>query len=127
MTAKYANWNEIEVEQVTPLLDRQLMVGTGMMIARLILRKGAIVPLHSHHNEQITYVLEGLLRFQIDGRQIDVRGGEVLCIPPHMPHEAVAIEDTIDIDIFNPPRQDWIDKSDAYLRQAAPAASETAR
>jgi quercetin dioxygenase-like cupin family protein len=127
MTAKYANWNEIEVEKVTPLLDRQLMVGTGMMIARLILRKGAIVPLHSHHNEQITYVLEGLLRFQIDGRQIDVRGGEVLCIPPHMPHEAVAIEDTIDIDIFNPPRQDWIDKSDAYLRQAAPAASETAR
>jgi quercetin dioxygenase-like cupin family protein len=124
MTAKYANWNEIEVEKVTPLLDRQLMVGTGMMIARLILRKGAIVPLHSHHNEQITYVLEGLLRFQIDGRQIDVRGGEVLCIPPHMPHEAVAIEDTIDIDIFNPPRQDWIDKTDAYLRDAAP---ETAR
>jgi quercetin dioxygenase-like cupin family protein len=127
MTAKYANWNEIEVEKVTPLLDRQLMVGTDMMIARLILRKGAVVPLHSHHNEQITYVLEGLLRFQIDGKQIDVRGGEVLCIPPHMPHEALAIEDTIDIDIFNPPRQDWIDKSDAYLRNAAPAASETAR
>ena len=127
MNAQYANWNEIEVDKVTPLLDRQLMVGTGMMIARLILRKGAIVPLHSHHNEQITYVLEGLLRFQIDGRRIDVRGGEVLCIPPHLPHEAVAIEDTIDIDIFNPPRQDWIDKTDAYLRQAAPAASETAR
>jgi quercetin dioxygenase-like cupin family protein len=127
MNAKYANWNEIEVEKVTPLLDRQLMVGTDMMIARLILRKGAVVPLHSHHNEQVTYVLEGLLRFQIDGRQIDVRDGEVLCIPPHMPHEAVAIEDTIDIDIFNPPRQDWIDKSDAYLRNAAPAAPETAR
>jgi quercetin dioxygenase-like cupin family protein len=127
MTAKYANWNDVEVEKVTPLLERQLMVGTGMMIARLILRKGAIVPLHSHHNEQITYVLDGLLRFQIDGRQIDVRSGEVLCIPPHMPHEAVAIEDTIDIDIFNPPRQDWLDKSDAYLRQAAPAASDTAR
>jgi quercetin dioxygenase-like cupin family protein len=127
MNAKYANWNEIEVEKVTPLLDRQLMVGTDMMIARLILRKGAVVPLHSHHNEQVTYVLEGLLRFQIDGRQIDVRGGEVLCIPPHMPHEAVAIEDTIDIDIFNPPRQDWIDKSDTYLRNAAPAAPETTR
>jgi quercetin dioxygenase-like cupin family protein len=127
MNAKYANWNEIEVEKVTPLLDRQLMVGTDLMIARLILRKGAVVPLHSHHNEQVTYVLEGLLRFQIDGRQIDVRGGEVLCIPPHLPHEAVAIEDTIDIDIFNPPRQDWLDKSDAYLRQAAPAGSETAR
>jgi unsaturated pyranuronate lyase len=127
MNAKYANWNEIEVEQVTPLLDRQLMVGTDMMIARLILRKGAVVPLHSHHNEQVTYVLEGCLRFQIDGKQIDVRGGEVLLIPPHMPHEALAIEDTIDIDIFNPPRQDWIDKSDAYLRNAAPAAPETAR
>ncbi len=67
------------------------------------------------------------MRVQIDGGQIDVRGGEVLCIPPHMPHEAVAIEDTIDIDIFNPPRQDWLDKSDAYLRNAAPAAPETAR
>ena len=127
MTAKYANWNEIEVEKLTPLLDRQLMVGTNMMIARLILRKGAVVPLHSHHNEQVTYVLEGCLRFQIDGKQIDVRGGEVLLIPPHMPHEALAIEDTIDIDIFNPPRQDWIDKSDAYLRQAGPAAAETAK
>jgi quercetin dioxygenase-like cupin family protein len=123
MSAKYSNWNEIEVESLTPLLDRQLIVGTNLMIARLFLRKGAKVPLHSHHNEQITHVLEGVLRFQIDGREIDVRAGEVLCIPPHMPHEALALEDTIDIDIFNPPRQDWLDKSDVYLRQAP----ETAR
>lgn len=123
MNATYSKWNEIEVESLTPLLDRQLIVGANLMIARLLLRKGAKVPLHSHHNEQITHVLEGVLRFQIDGREIDVRAGEVLCIPPHMPHEALALEDTIDIDIFTPPRQDWLDKSDAYLRQLP----ETAR
>lgn len=122
MSTKHSNWNQIEVESLTPLLERQLIVGTNLMIARLLLRKGAKVPLHSHHNEQITHVLEGVLRFQIDGRQIDVGAGEVLCIPPHMPHEAVALEDTIDIDIFNPPRQDWLDKSDAYLRHASEPA-----
>jgi quercetin dioxygenase-like cupin family protein len=114
--AKYIKWNDIEVENLTPLLSRQLIVGSNVMVARLLLKKGAMVPLHSHHNEQVSYVLEGALRFIIDGREIDVRSGEVLCIPPHMPHEAVALEDTLALDIFNPPRQDWLDKDDAYLR-----------
>jgi quercetin dioxygenase-like cupin family protein len=114
--ADYIRWKDIEVESLSSLIGRQLIVGSNMMVARVLLKKGAKVPLHSHHNEQITYVLEGALRFQIDTREITVSAGEVLCIPPHMPHEALALEDTVDLDIFNPPRQDWIDKDDAYLR-----------
>jgi quercetin dioxygenase-like cupin family protein len=72
--------------------------------------------MHQHHNEQITYILEGALRFVVGGQEVVVRAGEVLCIPPHVPHEAFALEDTVDLDIFNPPRQDWIDRDDAYLR-----------
>ena len=112
----HTRWDEIEVEQLNPLIGRQFLVGTGTMLARVLLKKGAIVPLHHHHNEQISYILEGALKFFIDGKEIVVRAGEVLCIPPNMPHEAHALEDTVDLDIFNPPRQDWIDRNDAYLR-----------
>jgi quercetin dioxygenase-like cupin family protein len=73
--------------------------------------------MHHHHNEQITYILEGALRFVVGGKEVVVHAGEVLCIPPHVPHEAFALEDTVDLDIFNPPRQDWIDRDDAYLRR----------
>jgi quercetin dioxygenase-like cupin family protein len=115
--AKYTKWDDIEVESLNALIGRQMVVGTNVMVARVLLKKGAIVPLHSHHNEQVSYILEGALRFFIDGREITVSAGEVLCIPPHMPHEAIALEDTVDLDIFNPPRQDWLDKDDAYLRE----------
>jgi quercetin dioxygenase-like cupin family protein len=115
--AKHTKWNDIEVEPLSLLIGRQMVVGTNVMVARVLLKKGAKVPRHTHHNEQVTYILEGALHFFIDGRQITVSAGEVLCIPPHMPHEAIALEDTVDLDIFNPPRQDWIDKDDAYLRQ----------
>jgi quercetin dioxygenase-like cupin family protein len=86
------------------------------MLARLVLRKGCIVPLHSHENEQIAYVLEGALKFQIQGREIVVRAGEVLVIPSQVPHRAEALEDTVDLDIFTPPRADWLQGSDQYLR-----------
>jgi quercetin dioxygenase-like cupin family protein len=115
--AKYSKWNEIEIEALNPLIGRQMVVGTSVMVARVLLKKGARVPLHSHHNEQVTYILEGALHFYIDNQEITVKAGEVLCIPPNMPHEAVALEDTVDLDVFNPPRQDWLDGSDAYLRQ----------
>jgi len=85
------------------------------------LKKGCVVPLHSHHNEQVTYILEGALKFVLKDREITVRAGEVLCIPPNVPHEAIAMEDTVDLDIFTPPREDWIAKTDAYLRQARPS------
>jgi quercetin dioxygenase-like cupin family protein len=89
-----------------------------MMIAHVYLAKGAVVPEHSHHNEQITYILDGLLRFTLGDETIDVAAGEVLTIPAHVPHRAEALEDTLDVDVFHPPRQDWLDGTDAYLRAA---------
>ena len=114
---KYFKWNEVGLEHLKPGLDRQLVVGENMMLARVLLKKGCIVPEHSHDNEQLTYVLEGSLKFTIDGKQIVVSTGEVLCIPPHMPHAAEALEDTVDLDVFNPPRADWLNKTDDYLRR----------
>src|SRR6266700_1491301 len=107
---------KLELQYLNPLLQRQFVVGQEMMLARVLLKKGCIVPEHSHHNEQITYVLEGALKFWIDGKVIVVNSGEVLTIPPHMPHKAEALADTVDLDVFGPPRADWINKTDAYLR-----------
>jgi len=101
---------------MNPLTARQYIVGTNMMLARIVLRKGALVPMHHHFHEQISHVVEGALEFRIDGKPVTVRAGEILCIPPHVPHEVVALEDSVALDIFNPPRQDWIDGNDAYLR-----------
>ena len=115
-TSTFTRWSDIEVEPLNPLIGRQFVVGTGVMVARVLLKKGAHVPLHSHHNEQVTYILEGALKFALEGKEVTVHAGEVLCIPPNVPHEAFALEDTVDLDIFNPPRQDWIDRDDAYLR-----------
>ena len=113
---KYLKWDDVKREQLNPLIDRQMIVGDKMMMARVLLKKGAHVPLHQHHNEQLTYILEGALKFAIDGREIVVHAGEVLAIPPHMPHEAWALEETVDLDIFMPPREDWLSGTDAYLR-----------
>jgi quercetin dioxygenase-like cupin family protein len=117
--AKYVRWQDVPVESMNSLLDRQLVVGTNTMIARVLLKKGSVVPLHSHHNEQISYIESGALHFTLGGKEITVGAGECLCIPPHLPHTAVALEDTVDIDFFTPPRQDWLDKTDAYLRSPA--------
>jgi quercetin dioxygenase-like cupin family protein len=116
-TATHTRWSDIPVEPMNPLIGRQFVVGTGTMLARVLLSKGAHVPLHSHPNEQITYILSGALKFVLEGREVIVYPGEVLCIPPDVPHEAFALEDTVDLDIFNPPRQDWITGDDAYLRR----------
>lgn len=119
-TAKLHRWEDLPRERLNDRLERRLITGTNMMIAHVYLAKGCIVPKHSHHNEQITYVLEGTLKFLLgeDQRQeVIVRAGEVLTIPPHLPHQAEALEDTLDVDIFNPPREDWLDGSDAYLRK----------
>jgi quercetin dioxygenase-like cupin family protein len=102
------------------MLDRKLITCERMMIAHVYLKKGCVVPKHSHENEQITYILEGALLFTLGEEQnveVTVRAGEVLTIPSNLPHMAVALEDTLDVDIFNPPRQDWLEKSDAYLRK----------
>jgi quercetin dioxygenase-like cupin family protein len=114
---QYIRLKDLAVEEVNPLLDRQIVSGERSMLARIILRKGCIVPQHSHDNEQITYVLEGALKFVIEDREIVVGAGEVLVIPSQVPHSAEALEDTIDLDLFCPPRADWLNKTDAYLRK----------
>lgn len=114
---QYVPWHTIPLEDLNPLLQRQFVVGQEIMLARVLLKKGCIVPEHSHHNEQLTYIVEGALKFWIDGKEIVVHAGEVLCIPSHMPHKAEALEDTVDLDVFTPPRADWINKTDQYLRK----------
>lgn len=115
-------WSEIPKEQLNEKLARRLISGERMMIAHVYLDQGCVVPMHRHENEQLTYVLEGALRFVIGDdrrRELVVRAGEVLHIPSNVPHEAEALEDTLDVDVFSPPRQDWLNKTDAYLRAGA--------
>ncbi|MEW6129034.1 MAG: cupin domain-containing protein [Acidobacteriota bacterium] len=118
--ATWYRWEDLPKEPLTETLSRRLICSERMMLAHVYLDKGSIVPKHSHENEQITYILKGALRFWFgeNGEEvIDVRAGEVLTIPSHLPHRAEALEDTLDVDIFCPPRQDWLDKTDDYLRQ----------
>jgi len=117
--AELHRWDDLPRERLNSHLERRLITGTNMMIAHIYLEKGGVVPKHSHHNEQITYVLEGALKFLLGENQdqeVVVSAGEVLTIPPQLPHSVVALEDTLDVDIFNPPREDWLDGSDNYLR-----------
>ena len=124
MTPKSAvtqyRWEEIPKEKVSPMLERRLITGERMMLAHVYLKKGCIVPRHQHENEQLTYILEGALKFWIgedEKQQLVVRPGEVLVIPSNVWHKAEALEDTLDVDVFCPPRQDWLDKTDSYLRR----------
>lgn len=113
---RHVPWTSVPVEALNPLLGRHFVVGQNIMLARVLLKKGCIVPEHSHPNEQLTYIAEGALKFWIDGREIVVNAGECLTIPPNMPHKAEALEDTVDFDVFHPPRADWMSGTDAYLR-----------
>jgi quercetin dioxygenase-like cupin family protein len=116
----FYRWDDMPKEKVSEVLDRRLITADRVMLAHVYLKKGAIVPRHSHENEQITYILEGGLRFWLgpdEAETIDVMAGEVLHIPSYVQHKAEALEDTLDVDIFSPPRQDWLDKTDDYLRQ----------
>jgi quercetin dioxygenase-like cupin family protein len=120
-TVTHYRWNDIPIEQVTPMLDRKLITGNRMMLAQVFLKKGCIVPRHQHENEQLTYILEGALRLWVGDDLSDVydlHAGEVLFIPSNVPHKAEALEDTLDVDVFSPPRQDWLDRTDSYLRAA---------
>jgi len=112
----YYRWSEIELETLSPSISRKLITGDRVMLAHVILKAGSIVPAHSHENEQVTYILKGALKFDIEGREVIVREGEVLHIPSSVVHAAEALEDTLDLDVFSPVRQDWIDKTDDYLR-----------
>jgi quercetin dioxygenase-like cupin family protein len=116
---QHYRWQAIPAEPLKGTLTRKLITGERMMIAHVYFKKGDDVPLHSHENEQLTYILEGALHFWFgkdESREIVVRAGEVIVIPSHVPHRAVALEDTLDVDVFCPPRQDWLAGTDAYLR-----------
>jgi quercetin dioxygenase-like cupin family protein len=123
---RHLSWDTIPLEQLNPLISRQLITSDRMMMAHVHLKKGAIVPAHDHHNEQFTYIVSGKLRFWIGEHAdapgetyLDVKPGEVLVIPSMVRHRAEALEDTLDMDVFNPPRQDWLDGSDAYIRSGS--------
>lgn len=114
------SWSDVTLERVTDKLDRKLITGDGMMLAQVFLKQGCIVPKHQHHNEQLTWIMEGALRFWIgedESKEVVVRAGEVLHIPSNVWHKAEALEDTLDIDIFNPPREDWLNHTDSYFHR----------
>jgi len=112
-------WDDMPIERLNDKLGRRLVTGERMMLAHVYLRQGCLVPMHRHENEQLTYILDGALEFKIGddrARTVVVRSGEVLFIPSNVPHEALALEDTLDVDVFSPPRQDWLAGTDSYLR-----------
>ena len=105
-------WDEIALEKVTEMISRKIVSGEREMLAQIYLKRGALVPIHTHDSEQMTYILQGALRFLVDGEEIIVREGEVLHIPSRLPHQAEALEDTLELDVFSPVRTEWIDAAD---------------
>ena len=110
-------WDEIALEKVTEMISRKIVTGEREMLAQIYLKRGALVPMHSHESEQMTYVLQGALKFLIDGEEITVREGEVLHIPSWVAHQAEALEDTFELDVFSPIRQDWLDRHRTYFHK----------
>jgi quercetin dioxygenase-like cupin family protein len=118
-SVSHHRWDRIPEESLKGTITRRLVTGERMMIAHVYLKKGDDVPRHSHENEQLTYILQGALQFWFgpnDERELTVCAGEVIVIPSNVPHRALALEDTLDVDVFSPPRQDWLAGTDAYLR-----------
>ncbi len=114
---KYYRWDDVPLETISDVFSRRVITGEREMVGQIHLKRGCLVPTHSHESEQITYVLQGALKFCLAGSEVVVRAGEVLCIPSWMEHSAEALEDTLELDLFSPIRQDWLDKTDAYLRR----------
>lgn len=119
------SWADMPRETVTPDISRQIVTGKDAMAGMIYLKKGSHVPKHSHVSEQLTFVIEGLLRFQIDGKEIMVGPGEILVIPAWVEHEATAVEETRELDIFGPIRQDWLDGTDSYFHKGGTVTAET--
>ncbi len=118
-TPRHYRWGDLPAEPLKGTITRRLVTTERMMIAHVYFKKGDDVPRHSHENEQITYILSGALHFWLGAngeQEVTVRAGEVLVIPSDLPHRALALEDTLDVDVFCPPRQDWLAGTDAYLR-----------
>ena len=107
-TVRLHRWDEIALEKVTEMLSRKIITGEREMLTQIYMKRGCVVPNHSHESEQMTYVLQGALKFLIGGEEITVREGEVLHIPSWVEHQAEALEDTLELDVFSPIRQDWL-------------------
>ena len=119
--AKHSRWEDMPKDPVTEVITRRVVTGERSMVAHVYLEKGAIVPRHSHDNEQFTYILDGALRLWVgddESFQVDLMPGEILHIPSNVPHRAEALEDTFDVDFFTPPRQDWLDGTDTYFHDS---------
>src|SRR5216683_6300262 len=117
MTHKFCTWESVPLETMSDVISRKVISGEKAMVAQVFLKKDAVVPEHHHESEQITYILEGALKFELEGQEVIVRKGEVLHIPSNVPHRAVALEDTLDLDVFSPIRMDWLTGQDDYLRK----------
>jgi len=118
---QYHSWDSIPLEVLSGVFSRKIITGEKVMIAQVFVKKGGVVPEHHHENEQLSCVLEGLFKFEIEGREVLVHAGEVLVIPSHVPHRVIAMEDSLSLDIFSPIRKDWLAGDDAYLRGDNPA------
>lgn len=112
MAARLHRWDEIALEKVTEMVSRKVVTGDRGMLAQIYLKRGAVVPLHAHDSEQMTYVLQGALKFLIEGEETIVREGEVLHIPAGLPHQSEALDDTFELDVFSPIRLEWLDGGD---------------
>ena len=117
MDFRHSTWEAVPLEAMSDVISRKIFTGEKAMVAQVFLKKDAVVPLHSHESEQITYILKGALKFELQDREVVVHEGEILHIPSWVPHRAIALEDTLDLDIFSPIRKDWLEKDDAYLRR----------
>ena len=119
--AKFHRWSEIPLEELNPLLSRQFVSGAQGTVSHIHLKKGCIVPTHVHHNEQFSAVITGAMRFTLnpggDAEVFDLGPGDLLIIPGNVPHMAEALEDTLNLDVFTPVREDWESGNDAYLRR----------
>lgn len=124
LSMEHFTWDSVPLEVMSDMISRKIISGEKAMIAQVFLKKDAVVPEHQHESEQVTYILEGALKFELEGKQVVVRKGEVLRIPSYVPHRAVALEDTLDLDVFSPIRKDWLAKDDAYLRRGDREATE---
>ena len=116
-TPRLYRWDDVTHENVTEMLSRRIVTGEREMIAQISMKKGCLVPMHSHESEQLTYVMKGALRFRIGDEEITVRQNEILHIPSGVPHAATALEETFEVDVFSPIRQDWLDHTDDYFHR----------
>jgi quercetin dioxygenase-like cupin family protein len=117
MEFRHSKWEAVPMETMSDVISRRVFTGEKAMVAQVFLKKDAVVPLHHHESEQITYILKGALKFELQESEVVVHEGEVLHIPSNVPHRAIALEDTLDLDVFSPIRTDWLTKDDDYLRR----------